>query len=312
MLRAADLAQLTRGVTGVFARLGHGSGSSLYPKFSLVRYDFLLGNRLSRRPFLTATTENSERPIPLCTKCYDEAFSPESWLKLQGLHPRTIRRQGESSDCCFQGDTQYLWVYGKRYPPRRDPMIRISRSIEELKKTLTTCSLCRIAYELVPIDRLQGVQYDDPVIDLQLFYSILHSGIWHPMLLSVKLYMESNASGRRKQFSKRVLVATMLEQPESNGTHTGLLADMPTSANFGPHHSADGEDGMSDAHDGILGEARRWLENCQANHPECRLSETPLLHLRILKVQYCDGVYHIKLVDHMDTLEARGRYTALS
>lgn len=151
MSRVTNLVSIPRLVRKAFGRLGQGSGSSLCPEFSLVRYDTLLGNRPSCRPFLTAKAEDGEKPIPLCTKCYDEVFSPESWSKLQGLHPRTIRRHGESSDCCFQGDTQYLLVYGKRYPPRRDPIVRISRSIEGLKENSTICSLCRIAYELIPI-----------------------------------------------------------------------------------------------------------------------------------------------------------------
>lgn len=132
------------------------------------------------------------------------------------------------------------------------------------------------------------------------------------MLLSVKLYMESDSNGKRKQFSKRALVATMVERPESHRRHPGLPDSIPDSANLGTRPSASRRDSMPVADDGILGQARRWLENCEANHPECRLSEASPLPLRILKVQYLNGAYHIRLIDNADTSEARGRYTALS
>lgn len=96
-----------------------------------------------------ARTASGKSPIPLCANCYNEAFRPESWEKLQGLTGNP-RRRSPSSDNIHEGEWTFAEVSwgGERLPHRRDPVLRIRRPVKEWTDSAGSCSLCRIVCDL--------------------------------------------------------------------------------------------------------------------------------------------------------------------
>lgn len=256
----------------------------------------------------------TKSPIPLCTKCYAEAFSPEAWTKLQGLHPNTTSRHGKSSDPVHDGEFAYTHVYlnnDESLPHQRDPILRLRRRVEDWPKSKATCCLCRVVCDLDDRGRLCGGEYADALVDLQLFYAKVQSGVRLPWLLSVRLELERKGDvGGERKWQRRRLLAMVFENEErsGNGSRGSVVGTGPES-----------EKRLSDAVErdddigavGLLSEARKWMEECEDSYTECPALISVLLPTRVLEVHAHEDTFIVKLVDNTESRQ-HGSYTALS
>jgi len=255
-----------------------------------------------------------ETPIPLCAKCYAEAFSPEAWTKLQGLHPNTTARHGKFSDPVHDGEFAYTHVYlssGDSLPHQRDPILRLRRRVEDWTESKATCCLCRVVCDLDDGDGglLRGGKYVDAVVDLQLFYAKVQSGVRLPWLLSVRLELERKGGvGVEKVWQRRKFLGMMFEDDERFGRVSGEdglgpgLDEGSLSVN---------EDDSNIGALGLLDDARMWMKECEDSHGECAALTSVLLPTRVLQVHAYEDTFLIKLVESTESRHY-GTYTALS
>jgi hypothetical protein len=265
-----------------------------------------------------ARTASGKSPIPLCANCYNEAFRPESWEKLQGLTGNP-RRHSPSSDNIHEGErtfTEIPWG-GERLPHRRDPVLRLRRPVKEWTDSAGSCSLCRIVCDLDSGGRLRGGVYTEAVVDLQLFYSELCGGVKLPWLLSVLLKL-GYPKGRdvrkpKKKWERRNLVAMMFDQDEE------FLQNGDACADTNPDRVSREDtivlatresDGSADAIE-LVHQARTWMEACETQHVGCgTLTNTPL-PTRVLQIQARGDTFTVRLADFANG-RVHGSYATLS
>lgn len=126
-------------------------------------------------------------PIMLCLRCYQEAFSKESWTKLLGAHPQNARSD-DSSDACFDEEFSYTiqGLGGKKHPRRRGPILRLKIPINDLLDS-EPCSLCQILKDLDTEQHLATDRYERAQADLQLFFPDRSNGTFLPFIIQVTL-----------------------------------------------------------------------------------------------------------------------------
>lgn len=253
-------------------------------------------------------------PIPLCAKCYAEAFSPEAWTKLQGLHPNTTSRHGKSSDPVHDGEFAYTHVYlnnGDSLPHQRDPILRLRRRVEDWTESAGFCCLCRVVCDLDDGGRLGGGEYVDALVDLQLFYAKVQSGVRLPWLLSVRLELERKSDvGEERKWQRRTLLAMVFENEERFGNGScGSVNEMGSGSDRRSSDAVERDDDIGAI--GLLSEARMWMEECEDSHAECAALTSVLLPTRVLQVHAHQDTFTVKLVESTESRQ-HGGYTALS
>lgn len=268
--------------------------------------------------FCAVNVNGTETPIPLCTKCYAEAFNPEAWTKLQGLHPNTAGRHGDSSDPVHDGEFAYTLVYlengVKSLPHQRDPILRLRSRVEDWTASKEFCCLCRVVCDLDDGGRLRGGEYVDAIVDLQLFYAKVQSGVRLPWLLSVRLELEREGDvGHEKLWQRRKLLGMMFEDEESAGFEgCGRVSgegEMDLGSDQGPPDSVDCDGNVGAV--GLLDDARMWMEECENSHAECATLTSVLLPTRVLQAHAYEDTFTVKLVESTESRQ-HGSYTALS
>ena len=267
---------------------------------------------------IAVNANGTETPIPLCTKCYTSAFSPESWTKLQGLHPNKTARHGKSSDPVHDGKFAYTHVYmnngDKSLPHQRDPILRLRRRVEEWTAAKEFCCLCRVVCDLDEEGRLGGGEYVDAVVDLQLFYAKVQSGVRLPWLLSVRLEVERKGDdGDKGLWQRRKLLGMMFENEERSGVEgcgrVSGAGEMGPAFDQGPLDAVDRVVDVGAV--GLLDEARMWMEECEVSHADCAALTSMLLPTRVLQVHAYEDTFTVKLVESTESRQ-HGSYTALS
>lgn len=229
---------------------------------------------------VAVNANGAETPIPLCTECYTSAFSPESWTKLQGLHPNKTGRHGSSSDPVHDGEFAYTHVYmnngDKGLPHQRDPILRLRRRVEEWTAAKEFCCLCRVVCDTDEGGRLRGGEYGDAIVDLQLSYARVQSGVRLPWLLSVRLEVERKGDGGDKGlWQRRKILGMMFEDEErvgggSYGSVSGE-GEMGPGSYQRPPDAVDRDDNAGAVR--FLEDTRMWLEGCEDSHDECAALE---------------------------------------
>jgi hypothetical protein len=267
---------------------------------------------------VAVNANGTETPIPLCTKCYTSAFSPESWTKLQGLHPNKAGRHGKSSDPVHDGEFAYTHVYmnngDKSLPHQRDPILRLRRRVEDWTRAKGFCCLCRVVCGLDEGGRLAGGGCVDAIVDLQLFYARVQSGVRLPWLLSVRLEVERKGDGGDKGlWERRKLLGMMFEDEERFGIEgCGRVSgegEMGREPDQRPLDAVDRDVDVGAV--GLLEDARMWMEECEDSHAECAALKSVLLPTRILQVHAYEDTFTVKLVEFTESRNY-GSYTALS
>jgi hypothetical protein len=253
-------------------------------------------------------------PIPLCAECYAEASSPEAWTKLQGLHPNTTARHGKSSDPVHDGEFAYTHVYlnsDKSLPHQRDPILRLRRRVEEWTESAGFCCLCRVVCDLDNGGRLCGGGFVDALVDLQLFYAKVQSGVRLPWLLSVRVELERKGdAGEEKLWQRRRLLAIVFEDEERLGNGSwGSAGGMAPESDRRLSDAVERDDHIGAV--GLLDEARMWMEECEASHAECAALTSVHLPTRVLQVHAHEDTFIVKLVENTESRQ-HGSYTALS
>lgn len=256
----------------------------------------------------------NKTPILLCTKCYSEAFSPQSWTKLQGLHPNTTARHGKSSDPMHDGEFAYTHVYmntdnATSLPHQRDPILRLRRCVEGWTEAKATCCLCRVVCDLDDGGRLRGGEYADAMVDLQLFYAKVQSGVRLPWLLSVRLEVERKGDvGDERLWQRRGFLGMMFEDEErfgrvggEDGIEPGMDEERPSI------DERDADIGVL----GLLNNARMWMKECEESHAGCASLTSVLLPTRVLHARAYEDTFIVKLVETTESRQ-QGNYTALS
>lgn len=158
---------------------------------------------------MAVTTAGEHVPVPLCIRCYEEAFCPEGWSKLLGFHPKTPGRGPwrDTSDACFDGEFQFtILALGARTLPRmRGPILKLRRPVEAILEEAPLCGLCRILCDLDTAGRLTTGRYQNAEVDLQLFFPEKRgSDTWHSFVIQVALTLESK---KAKKFTNKKLLA---------------------------------------------------------------------------------------------------------
>jgi hypothetical protein len=271
--------------------------------------------------YFARSTSGKKIPIPLCANCYNEAFRPESWKKLQGLSRNPGRRHSPySSDTIHEGEWTFAeirWAAGERLPLRRDPVLRLRRRVEGWTGSAECCSLCRIVCDLDAGGRLQAGVYSEAVVDLQLFYSGLRGGVRLPWLLSVLLKLgvpEGRDGGApEKKWERRKLVAMMFDQDLEVVQNGGAWADATSDRASGGDtisFATRGSDGSTDEIE-LVHQARAWMKACEADHVECATSTNTLLPTRVLQIHPQGDTFTVRLADFSNG-RVHGSYVALS
>jgi hypothetical protein len=259
------------------------------------------------------------RPMPLCTRCYTEAFSPSAWTKLQGLHPKTTGRFGNFSDPVHDGESAYtvIWLYDRKNLPRlRHPILRLRRRVGEVLASAAACALCRVVCDLDGEGLLRSGLYVDTVVDLQLYYAEACSGVRLPWLLSVGLELEREGRrGKMVSWQQHTLLAMLFDDHESFGPRmSGPVSgedDVGLAPGLTSRPPAAVEDDIDVGALGLLSNARMWMEECRDSHAECVSLATALLPTRVLQVQAHNDTFTVRLVESAKSRQNRC-YTALS
>lgn len=260
-----------------------------------------------------ARRASGNSPISLCANCYNEAFRPESWEKLQGLTGNN-RRHSPSSDNIHEGEWTFAEVSwgGERLPHRRDPVLRLRRPVKEWTDTARCCSLCRIVCDLDSGGRLRGGVYTEAVVDLQLFYSEFCGGVRLPWLLSVLLklgYPKGRDVGKpKKKWERRHLVAMMFGQDEKFLWNGDACAD--TNPDRVSRRDTIMLDGGADAIE-LVHQARTWMEACETQYVEFGTLTNTLLPTRVLQIDAHGDTFTVRLGDFANG-RVHGSYVALS
>ena len=237
--------------------------------------------------------------VPLCPRCCEEAFSLDSLEKLFDAPPK-IPGGGEYpeiSDGCFDGESQYEMIYfhTKNLPPDRGPILRLHVPVKDLMRSSRICGFCRIVVDLGTNFTMAKGRYEEAQVDMQLFFPAKHSGTWLPHVMQVSLTLESDKWGTWQ--NSRLLAFIGEAEPWAEVANEG-------------QETSNEEAALADPVNGLLEEAKRWMQECEDCHTDCALADASLLPTRILDVQALESVGSVKLAESTDG--QRRRYIALS
>jgi hypothetical protein len=154
----------------------------------------------------------------------------------------------------------------------------------------------------------------DAIVDLQLFYARVQSGVRLPWLLSVRLEVERKGDGGDKGlWERRKLLGMMFEDEERFGIEgCGRVSgegEMGREPDQRPLDAVDRDVDVGAV--GLLEDARMWMEECEDSHAECAALKSVLLPTRILQVHAYEDTFTVKLVEFTESRNY-GSYTALS